>query len=318
VRYVATRLANGIIVVFIVTLIVFGIVALLPGDPAETMLGQSAPPQAVQAIREHMGLNQPIPLRYVRWIGGVLHGDLGNSAQGGQPVANLIKDASGVTLELTVLALVIAILISLPFGIVAAVMPKSIWGGLISLWTYLALSMPAFWLGIVLILVFAVRLNLFPAVGYVSPGDDLGANLHGMVLPAFTLGFVLSAPLTRYLRASMIAELTKDYVLAAEMKGLTRGTIIVRHVLRNALVPYVTAIGIQFAWLIGGAVIVEVLFALPGMGRLAVQSVFDRDYFIVQGVVLVVALGVLVTSFVIDILYVVLDPRVRLGATAGA
>jgi peptide/nickel transport system permease protein len=280
------------------------------------MLGQSAPPEAVEAVRQRMGLDLPLHVRYLAWIGGVLRGDLGVSAQGGQQVTRLIADAMVVTFELTTLALLMAIAISLPLGILGATRPRSLLGRFASFWAFLGLSVPAFWFGILMILFFSVRLRVLPATGWVSPDKNLLENLRHVLLPAFTLAFVLSAPLTRYLRTSMTQEMVQDYVLTAQMKGLSSRVILARHVLRNALIPYVTAIGIQFAWLIGGAVIVEVLFALPGMGRLAVQSVFDRDYFIVQGTVLVVAIGVVLISLVIDLVYVVLDPRVRLGRTS--
>lgn len=313
--YLVRRLVNGFIVVFIVTLVVFSMVAFLPGDPAQAMLGQSAPPGAVEAVRERLGLGKPAYERYLHWLGDVLSGDLGFSAQGGQPVGGLVRDAFGVTAELMLIAIAMAVVISLPLGIVGAMRPRSILGRFANFWTFFGLSVPAFWLGMMLVLLFSVRLSIFPATGWVSPFEDPTENLRSMALPAITLAVGLSAPLTRYLRSSLTQELGEDYVLTAKMKGLSSGATLL-HALRNALIPYVTGIGIQFAWLFGGAVVIEVLFALPGMGRLGVQSVFDRDYFVVQGVVLVVAVGVVLINLVVDLVYVMLDPRVRLGQKA--
>jgi peptide/nickel transport system permease protein len=313
--YLVRRVGNGLIVVFIVTLVVFSMVAFLPGDPAQTMLGQSAPPGAVEAVRERLGLGKPAYERYLHWLGDVLSGNLGFSAQGGQSVAGLVRDALAVTGELMLIAIAMAVLISLPFGIVGAVRPRSIPGRFANFWAFFGLSVPPFWLGIMLVLLFAVRLSLFPATGWVSAFEDPLENLRSMVLPSFTLAVGLSAPLTRYLRSSLSQELGEDYILTAQMKGLSPAATL-RHALRNALIPYVTGIGIQFAWLIGGAVVIEVLFGLPGMGRLGVQSVFDRDYFVVQGVVLIVAVGVVLINLLVDLVYVLLDPRIRLGQRA--
>jgi peptide/nickel transport system permease protein len=316
--YLVRRLANGLVVVFIVTLVVFSTVAFLPGDPAETMLGQSAPQGAVEAVRARLGLGESAPTRYVHWLGGVLKGDLGFSAQGGQSVASLVGDALAVTGELMLVSILLAVLISLPLGVVGGLRPRSLGGRLVDFWTFFALSVPQLWLALILVLVFAVHLEVLPATGWTSLVNDPVGNLRGIVLPAVTLAIGLSAPLTRYLRASVNHELEQDYVLTAQMKGVSPVRTIVGHALRNALIPYVTGIGIQFAWLVGGAVIVEVVFALPGMGRLGVEAVFNRDYFVVQGVVLVVAVGVVLVNLLVDLLYVLLDPRVRLGSTAVA
>jgi peptide/nickel transport system permease protein len=311
--YLLRRLLQAIPVLFLITGIVFVVVYFIPGDPAEVVLGQGASEANVRAIRVKLGLDKPLPVRYVTWLRHVATGDLGKSIISKQPVLTLIGRAFPVTAYLTLFSLLIAILIAVPTGIIAA-LRRNTWADLIcTTWAFFGVSVPSFWLGIMLVYVFAVRLHWVPLQGYVSPREDFAKSLRVMVLPAFTLGVFLSGPLMRYLRSSVLQVMSQEYVLAARAKGLAERRVIVSHILRNALIPFVTVLGLQLGYLLGGAVIIEQIFALPGIGRLAVGAIGDRDFPVVQGVVLVVASGFVLINIVVDLLYSVLDPRIRVG-----
>ena len=311
--YILRRLFQAIPVLFLITAIVFLVVYFIPGDPAMVVLGQGASPDAVASMRERLGLNEPLPIRYGRWLSAVLQGDLGNSILSRQPVTALIERALPVTLYLTVFSLLIAVAIAVPMGTIAALRQNS-WIDLVcTTWAFLGVSIPGFWLAIMLLYLFGVRLRWVPLQGYVSPREDLTDGLRTLVLPAVTLGVFLSGPLMRYLRSSVLQVLSQDYVRVARAKGMSERRVILRHILRNSLIPFVTVLGIQLGYLMGGAVVIEQVFVLPGIGRLARDAIGNRDFPVVQGVVLVVAVGFVLINIVVDVLYSVLDPRIRTG-----
>lgn len=311
--YVIRRLLQAIPVLILITGIVFTVVYFIPGDPAAVVLGRAATPDNLVRVRHEMGLDRPLPVRYGVWLGHMLRGDLGNSILSKQPVWTLIGRAFPITLYLSLFALLIAIAIAVPAGMLAALRRNS-WVDLVcTTWAFLGVSIPSFWLAIVLVYIFGVRLGWVPLEGYVSPREDFVASLKTMILPAFTLGVFISGPLMRYLRSSMLQTLSQDFVLVARAKGLSERRVIAGHVMRNSLIPFVTALGIYTTYLIGGAVVVENVFALPGMGDLVVSAIGNRDYPLIQGVVLVVAFVIVLINIMVDILYSALDPRIRVG-----
>lgn len=314
--YILRRLLQAIPVLWLITAIVFLVVYLIPGDPAMIVLGQGATPDAVAAMRRRMGLDRPVPVRYLIWLEHVLRGDLGDSTLSHQPVLTLIGRAFPITAYLSLFALLIALLIAVPAGTIAA-LKHNTWADLVcTTWAFLGVSIPGFWLALMLIQLFSVRLHWIPLRGYVSPRQDLWASLQAMLLPAVTLGVFLSGPLMRYLRSSVLQTLGQEFVLVARAKGLAERRVILRHILRNSLIPFVTVLGIQLGYLIGGAVVIEQIFVLPGIGNLAVGAIGDRDYPVIQGVVLLVAAGFVLINLAVDVLYAVLDPRIRVGRGA--
>lgn len=316
-RFILRRLLQGIPVLFLISAIVFGVVAMIPGDPAMVILGQGATPENLAAVRERLGLDQPLPVRYAAWLGLVVSGDLGTSILSRQPVADLIGRALPITLYLSALALLLAVMISVPAGTIAA-LRRNTWADLLfTAWAFLGVSLPGFWLAMMLVYVFGVRLQWVPLEGYIAPSADLSASLRTMALPAVTLGVFLSGPLTRYLRSSVLETASQEFVTVARAKGLTERTVIGRHVLRTSLLPFVTMLGLQVGYLLGGAVVIENVFALPGIGDLAVSAIGNRDYPVIQGVVLVVATGVVATNILVDILYAALDPRISFSRESG-
>lgn len=313
-RYLAWRVVNVIPVVLLITFLVFLVTYLIPGDPAVIILGPEASPDRIEAIRVQLGLNRPFHERYLIWLGQVARGNLGESYLSKEAVNSLIGRAFPVTLQLALSALAVALVVAVPAGILAAVRHGTWLDLLATAGGFVGLSLPSFWLGIMLIYLFGVRWKVLPATGYVSPAENLALNLQGMVLPAITLGVFISTQLMRYLRASVLRILSDDYVTVARAKGLRERAVLLRHVVRNALIPFVTVLGLQIGTLLGGSVVVEEVFALPGMGRLAVTSLFNRDYQVVAGIVLVMAVLFVAINLVVDVLYSVLDPRIRLAA----
>lgn len=311
--YLIRRLLQAVPVLFLITAIVFLVVYLIPGDPAMVVLGQGASPQNLAAVRQSMGLDKPLPVRYAVWLQNVLHGNLGDSILSQEPVLTLIGRAFPVTAYLTLFSLLIAILIALPTGIIAALRRNTLADFLCTTWAFFGISIPSFWLAIMLIYVFGVRLRWVPLQGYVSPLANPLQSVQVMILPALTLGVFLSGPLMRYLRSSILQVMSQEYVLVARSKGLAEQRVIIRHVLRNSLIPFITVLGIQLGYLLGGAVIIEQVFALPGLGWLAIDAIGNRDFPVVQGVVLVVAVGFTLVNILVDVLYSVLDPRIRVG-----
>jgi peptide/nickel transport system permease protein len=297
-------------VALLVTMIVFVIVRLTPGDPAQAQLGEEASPQAVAALRQKLGLDQPLPVQYVIYLGNLVHGDLGFSIKSHEPVAEAIANRLPATLELAIASLLFALVIAIPAGIIGALRRDSATGLVATMVPLLGVSLPNFFVAIVLILLFALNVRLFPPGGFTLLTDDFGDGLRHLVLPAITLGAVTLAITMRLTRSSLIEVLTEDYVRTARSKGLTGRLVMLRHALRPALLPIVTAIGLQIALLLEGGFVTESIFAWPGIGRLAVDGIFQRDYPIVQGVVLFAALITMVSGLLVDVLYVYIDPRI--------
>ena len=310
-RYVTRRVLATVPVLLLVSVGAFLLLHLIPGDPVLVMLGERADPQVAERLRHDLGLGRPLPVQYVSWLGDALQGDLGRSIRSPQPVAEAIAQRFPVTLQLAAEGMLLALVVAIPMGVLAATRPGSAIDRLATLVASLGVAVPSFSLGVLLILAVSLRLRWLPPSGYESPGTDLGQNLRLMVLPAITLAAALAAELMRITRASVREALAQDYPRTARAKGLTERAIVVRHCLKNALIPVVTVIGLQFGHLLGGAVIVETLYAIPGMGRLLVDSIAARDFPMVQGVVLVTAMVVVASSLVVDLLYGFLDPRIR-------
>ncbi len=311
------RLLQLIPVVVLSSVLVFLLLHLVPGDPAETVAGPDATPDVVAAVRHKMGLDQPLAVQYGRWLGNIARGDLGTSYISHLPVIDLVGYAFPATLQLTLVALVLALVISLPLGVLASQKQASKLDLVVQGYTALGLGVPNFWLGILLILVFALFLGLLPPGGRIDPMQNPTMGLKTLILPAVTLGIQISAVFTRFVRTAMLEVLHEDYVRTARAKGLPERVVVVRHALRSALVPVVTVVGLQFGRLLGGAVVVESVFAWPGVGRLIIQAVEQRDYTVVQAGLLGLVAVFLLINLMTDIMYAFLDPRIRLGAGMG-
>lgn len=310
-RYVLRRLIQMIPVLFLVSLIVFSLLHLTPGDPATSMLGEEATPEAVAALRARMGLDDPLPVQYGRWLSSVLQGDMGRSIRSNQPVSEAIIDRLPVTVELSLLSVIISLIIALPAGIIAAMRRNSPLDTTTTVTALLGVSLPNFFLAILLIYVLSLKLGWLPPIGYTPFLDDPIDNLKRMIMPAITLGTGLAAIVMRMTRSSLLEVLDQDYVRTARAKGLTEARVVQRHALRNALIPVATVVGLQIGGLLGGAIITESIFVLPGIGRLLVDSIFQRDFPLVQGVVLFASLAFLLTNLLVDLVYAALDPRIR-------
>jgi len=309
--FLLRRLALVFPTLFFVSVLIFGLQQLLPGDPALAMAGEERDPAVIAFLREKYHLDEPLPVRYGLWINGVLHGDLGESIRIKRPVLDLVKEKLPVTGELALLALLVALGIGVPIGILAAVKNNTVidYGAtMAALW---GLSIPNFWLGILLILLFSVELGMLPASGFVSPGESLRQNLLTLIMPAFVLGNAIAAVMMRHTRSAMLQVLNADYVRTARAKGLPERRVILKHALRNALVPVVTLGALEFGQLLSGAVLTEQVFTIPGFGKLIVDAVFNRDYAVVQGVVLCTAFAYIMLNLFADIAYVLINPRLR-------
>jgi glutathione transport system permease protein len=302
-RYVAIRLAMVVPVVLLAVTVAFFTLHLIPGDPAELVAGPHASAEAVAHIRESLNLDKPLYVQYVLYFHGLLRGDMGKSNMSGQPVAQEIADRLPTTIRLTFGALLFAVVFGPALGLLAALRQNTIPDYLASATAVAGMSVPAFWLGLMLIFVFAERLRWFPSMGIGSPSS--------WILPSLTLGVATVGSVARMMRATMLEVLGEDYLATARAKGLSERVILVRHALRNALIPVVTVIGNQIGYLLGGALMVETVFSLPGLGRMMVQAVLSKDYPVVQGGIVVIALMVIVVNLAVDLLYVVLDPRLR-------
>jgi peptide/nickel transport system permease protein len=311
--FVSRRLLYLVPVLIAVSLLTFLVAALLPGDLAVAMLADEATPERVAALRSEMGLDQPLAVQYLHWLGSALIGDLGRSLRTGEKVLSAILQRLPVTLELMLFAQLIALAIGVPLGILCAVRNGSVVDRVMTVIAFGKLSVPAFMLAIVLIYLFSVRLKWLPATGYVPLDEDIVGNLRCFVLPAVTLGFGEWPVLMRVLRSDMIATLQEDYIAMATAKGLRRWRILLVHALKPSSLTLVTVTGINIGRLIGGTVLVETIFALPGIGRLLIGAINTRDFVVLQGVVLFVATGFVMINFVVDLLYGVLDPRIRHG-----
>jgi peptide/nickel transport system permease protein len=313
-RYLIRRLLQGIPVLFVVSLLVFLVLNLLPGDPVMARQGafmDANYTQLIATLKSQMGLDRPIPERYAIWVWHALQGDFGVSYITQNSVSGLIAQKLPATLELTVVSLALALLVALPAGILAALRRNSWLDLAVTGFVTMGLAIPGFWLGMMLMILFSVQIGLLPAVGYVPLTENPGDNLRHVVMPAVTLAIILAAPVMRFLRSSLLEVLGQEYITTARSKGLAQAVVISRHALANALIPTITVIGLQFANLLSGVVIIEWLFAWPGMGWLTVDAVQNRDYSVVQASVILMATGFVLVNLVVDVLYAVFDPRIR-------
>ncbi|MDF3853556.1 ABC transporter permease [Paracoccus sp. P2] len=309
-RYVTRRLISLGLSLLVASALIFSVVELVPGDPASFMLGTGAQPETVAALRQQMGLDLPLPLRYLHWLGGVLTGDLGHSFTYKTPVAGMILDRMQVSLPLALLALALAALIALPIGMFAAARRGRAGDTAVMAATQVGIALPNFWFAMLLVLLFAVRLRWLPAGGF--PGwDHPAAALKSLLLPAIALALPQAAILARVLRSALVETLGQDYIRTARAKGLSAGQALSRHALRNALIPVLTILGMQFSFLLAGAIIIENVFYLPGLGRLIFQAITQRDLIVVQGAVLVLVAAVILVTFLVDLSYALVDPRLR-------
>ena len=313
--YIIRRLLNAVPVLLLVSVVVFSLTNLLAGDPVQALLGDevATTPEVEAKLREDLGLNDPLPVQYWHWLSRAVRGDLGKSIQTHQGVWEAIGSRLPVTLQLAVSAWAIGVAISIPLGVLSA-LKRNTWIDHAA--TVVALSgvaVPSFWMGLMFILFFGVWLKWLPPSGFVNLWDNPRAAILHLILPAVTLGVHMTASLTRQTRSSMLETLNQDYVRTARAKGLRERRVVILHALRNALLPVLTLLGIQAGTLVGGTVIIEQVFAIPGMGRLAVSSVFSQDIPVIQGVVLLAASAVLFANLVTDLLYSVMDPRIRYG-----
>jgi len=296
---------------FVVSVVVFLMVRAIPGDASYALLGPTAKPEQIAALRAEMGLDEPVWRQYLVWIDGVVRGDLGRSWINDFPVADLIRQKLPATIALAVGSMTIAMLIAIPMGILPALRPGSWIERVAALYNGLMLAIPTFWLGVLLVLVISLRWGWLPPSGYVPFSEDPVQSIKLLILPSFTLGAYLSAIFARFLHNAITETLSQDYVRTAAAKGLAERLVVRRHVLRNALIPVVTMLGIQFGGLLGGAVIVEAIFDWPGLGRLLVTSISSRDYAVVQGTILLAASAFLFVNLLTDLTYGLLDPRIR-------
>ena len=309
--FLIQRLLQIIPTVILVSMLIFGLQQLLPGDPALIMAGEERDPKVLAEIRQQYRLDRPIPEQYFYWMKGVLSGNLGESMRLKASVGSLVSQKLPVTLQLAGMAFLIAIGIGIPAGIVSAVKKETAWdygANLFSLW---GLSTPNFWLGILLIFLFSVTLGWLPASGYVKPGENWEQSLATTIMPAFVLGNALAAVLMRHTRSAMLQAMSTDYVRTARAKGLAEGRVVLKHALRNAMTPVITLLALEFGTLLSGAVLTEQIFSIPGFGKLIVDSVFNRDYAVVQGVVLVTSTIYISLNLLADIAYMLVNPRLR-------
>jgi peptide/nickel transport system permease protein len=310
-RAAINRLMGMAVVMALVVTIVFIIVRVTPGDPAAVMLGPEATAEDIASLRERLGLNAPLPQQFIAYVGGVLRGDFGTSIFLNIPVTEALWLRAEPTFFLTLFSLLVATAIALPVGVLSAYWRGSIFDQAATTLAMFAASIPSFWLGLIFMQVFAVQLGWFATSGYGGPGAGFLERMHHLVLPALTLGLISSALITRFTRASMLDVLNDDYVRTARSKGMSEWRVVVRHALKNALIPILTVIGLTAALLISGAIVTETVFGLPGVGSLIVSAVLRRDYPVIQGALLVVAGLYVLVNFIIDMLYLLVDPRVR-------
>lgn len=314
-KYILKRLLSMIPAVFVVSVVIFLIIHLTPGDPAAVMLGDQADPEAIAALREALGLNDPLPVQYLRWLGGVLQGDLGQSLYSDESMVSMLLSHLGPTLSLTVFALAISLIVAVPLGILAARKRGALADNAISVFSMIGISMPSFLLGLLLMLVFAVTLRWLPAAGYKTLAEDgMAEHLRYLVMPAIALGFMEAGLILRMTRSSMLEVLGSDYIRMAKAKGEKSLAITCKHAFKNALIPIVTTVGQTFMGLLSGATVVESIFNIPGIGKMTITAVQQRDYEVVQAVVLFVSMINIVVCLVIDLIYAAIDPRVRLSA----
>jgi peptide/nickel transport system permease protein len=310
-RYALVRLVHLLPVLLVASIAVWLLIYLIPGDPALALLGPDVTPEQLQRARARMGLDQPWPVQYALWLGRVLEGDLGVSYLNGLPVRTMLAQRVPVTLQLTLGSLVVALLVAAPLGILSAVRPRSWIGRAAAGYNALAMAVPTFWLGILLVLLFGLYLRWLPTSGFVPIWEEPVRALRFLVLPAATLGAYVSAVLARFTRSALLETLGQDYVRTARAKGVGEPGVVGRHALKNALIPVVTVLGLQFGAFMGGAVITEAIFDYPGLGRMLLQAILTRDYTVVQGTILFVVSAFVVINLLTDLAYAFLDPRIR-------
>ena len=311
VSFVLRRFAGMIPILFLITVAVFLVMQVLPGDPARMILGQEATEEALAAVRERLGLNQPLYMQYFSWLGNVLTGDLGRSMVDNTPVAGIILNALPVTLQVVGLALVIALLIGVPAGVIAATSPGRVGDSVATFIGLSCISLPGFWVAILMLYFFSLYLGWLPSSGFVRPTDDLWQSFLHSLMPAIALGLRPAGIFMRLVRSSMLEVMKSDYVRTARAKGLTSRVVILRHGLRTSLIPLVTILSVEFAALLGNVVVIDTIFGLPGFGRLIFNSVLRLDMTMMQSLVLIFALAVIVINLLTDILYSILDPRIK-------
>lgn len=312
-RYIAKRVAHALVVIYFVATVVFIAVRSIPGDPARLMLGGNADPQALKALREELGLNQPIYVQYWQWLGEIMTGDFGRSLHTKEPVLSMLLDVAEPTVSIALLAMTIAFIIAIPAGIVSAVRRYSIEDYIATVISFFGISMPGFWIGILLILVVAANLQLLPAFGYVSISEGIVPWLKHILLPAIAVGLPYGGIIMRMTRSSMLEVLNEDYMRTARAKGLSPHLVLFKHGLQNALIPVVTISGILLAVVLAGTVAVEIVFGIQGLGRLLIGSIQRRDFPVVQGTVIIISFVFVFMNLFIDLLYTVINPRIKYG-----
>jgi len=311
--YILKRIVSMVPVLFLVSVVIFSLIHLTPGDPVTTMLGEEATIEARDALRHELGLDRPLPVQYGAWLFRVMTGDLGRSIRTNQPVSEAIMQRLPVTIELALLAMAIALTIAIPAGIVAATRRGTSSDIISTVLCLLGVSIPNFLLAVFLVYIFSLTLRWLPPIGYINPLTDLGGNLKGMVMPAVTLGTFAAAATARLTRSTLLEVLNQDYIRTGFAKGLHESAVVRRHAMKNAMIPVVTVVGLQLGNLLGSGIVTETIFALPGVGRLVVDSIYQRDFPLVQGVTLYLALIFLVVNLLVDLVYAYLDPRIRYG-----
>lgn len=312
-RYLAKRFVHSLFVVFFVATVVFAAVRSIPGDPARLMLGGDADPDALAALQAELGLNQPVYVQYFRWLGRILSGDFGESIRTGQSVLELLLQVAEPTLSIAALGMAIALVIAIPTGIISAVKRYEIEDYLSTLVAFFGISMPSFWIGIVLILVIGVNVEFFPTFGYTSIEEGVVPWLQSIALPAVAVGVPYGGILMRMMRSSMLEVLNQDYMRTARAKGLSSNLVLFKHGLQNALIPVVTLAGIFLAVVLGGVVAVEIVFGIRGLGRLLIGSINRRDFPVIQGTVIVISFAFVFMNLIVDVLYTVINPRIQYG-----
>jgi len=312
------KILTAIPVLLVVSIVLFLLLNVMPGDAADSMSTMDATAEEVEALRESLGLNDPMYIQYLRWLKNVLKGDFGISFLNGASVTEKIVTRLPVTLELTLLAMLIAVAIALPMGVLSATHRNSTIDAIASFISMIGVAVPHFWLAMMLIIIFSVNLHWLPASGFTPISQGLGKNLIKMIMPAFSVGLGFAATVMRQTRSNMIDVLGTDYISTAKAKGMSKSVVVWKHGVRNALIPVITVIGMQTGRLFGGAIVVETLFGLPGIGTAIVQSIFSRDYQMTMGCVMMVAVIIILINTIVDILYVIIDPRVRTTRKSGA
>jgi peptide/nickel transport system permease protein len=316
--YIVRRLLTALLVLIVVTLIVFFVMRLLPGDPLIIYMGQAAqlqamPEQQIEELRHQFGLDQPLLVQYIHWIGGIIHGDFGESIFYHEKVGKLLAERLPKTIHIGFLALIVGALTGVLFGLWAGVRRGKWPDKIITPLTYIGITIPVFWLGIMMIYLFGLNLHWLPTSGYTSPFDDFWLSTRQLIMPVFCESLFAIAANARQMRSSMLEVINQDYIRTAWSKGLTERNIIVKHALKNSLIPVITLIGMGVGGILGGSILVETVFSIPGVGRLMVSSIFGQDYIVVQGITFVISVSILVINLLVDISYVWLDPRIRYG-----